>query len=498
MKVKQIARNVAAGFLGLMFFIFSSAALHASCHAVSPTGSGTKSGADWNNAMAGWPSSPIRGDVYYLAAGTFPQKSYGAVSPSKGGANITFMKARDTGDHGQNCSPSIAAGWTSAMGAQTVIGGMFEVFDDNWTLDGQDNGGQAIDSGSSYGIYINGTNCSGGSGQSCYNVSINQGSNITVRYVYIQGSSPSANNSSCNSNQSCNTDDNIRFVSWGGSGSSCDNITIQHVFVYNSSHNDITSGGCANVLIENSEFYINAAGSYFHGQSFNIVDGGNDNWIVRNNVFRDITGTAVIVNLASSGGTNTGIDIYGNVFFADSSWSPVGAPCENGIYACINNITCNDLHFYNNSIINYQNGAFACGVNYLNTAGVQSGHSAIVENNLWYGTPTSGIGLQGSGTKTQDHNSFLNSGSGNSGTANVINQSASCPLGNCSIWSGVTQFIPLVDNTTINNGVALSAPYNLDPAGVTRNASDWTRGAFQFPGSSVVVNPPTNLQLVVK
>src|ERR1700747_1601232 len=56
-----------------MLILFGAGEVNAACHVVTPTGSGTKSGADWSNAMADLPSTLIRGDSYYLGPGVYSE-----------------------------------------------------------------------------------------------------------------------------------------------------------------------------------------------------------------------------------------------------------------------------------------------------------------------------------------------------------------------------------------------------------------------------------------
>ncbi|MGH9403380.1 MAG: hypothetical protein ACRD2P_14870, partial [Terriglobia bacterium] len=54
----------------LMMFVPWQTAFGA-CHVVTPNGSGSQTGADWNNSLANLPSTLTRGDVYYLADGNY-------------------------------------------------------------------------------------------------------------------------------------------------------------------------------------------------------------------------------------------------------------------------------------------------------------------------------------------------------------------------------------------------------------------------------------------
>ena len=66
---------------------------YASCHVVTPTGSGSKTGADWSNAYAGPPATLIRGDVYYLADGTYGAYTFNT-PPASGTTTVEIRKAQ--------------------------------------------------------------------------------------------------------------------------------------------------------------------------------------------------------------------------------------------------------------------------------------------------------------------------------------------------------------------------------------------------------------------
>src|ERR1035437_7513401 len=85
-------------------FIFSTSSVFAACHTVTPTGSGSKTGADWNNAYARLPATLTRGEIYYLADGTYPPYTFNtAVS---GTTTVEIRKAQSY----DNCT---ATGWNT-------------------------------------------------------------------------------------------------------------------------------------------------------------------------------------------------------------------------------------------------------------------------------------------------------------------------------------------------------------------------------------------------
>ena len=100
----------------------SSGFLHAqTCYAVSPSGSGAKNGSDWNDALAGIPSTQTRGAIYWLADGVY--LSSGQVifqQAASGTSTIEFRKAQSYsyGRSSDGCSNDISAGWNaSTMGS---------------------------------------------------------------------------------------------------------------------------------------------------------------------------------------------------------------------------------------------------------------------------------------------------------------------------------------------------------------------------------------------
>jgi hypothetical protein len=258
--------------------------------------------------------------------------------------------------------------------------------------------------------------------------------------------------------------------------------SYSHIYAHNAGCVYFQDGGDTRT-ISNSYFWgteTNGAGGGCHGQ-FSFEDGSTSNGTEFNNVYRDITGTA-IWTFANSSTTHNNWVFYDNVIYNSSppaSWSPY---LSDGLIACINaGTSCTNFLFYQNTIVNLPITSSA-GINNENTG------SYTVRNNLWY-QDAFGVGfLPGTGgTFTQDHNSFLNSTSScPSGTANICDNAASNPFTN---WPGGV-FTLASDASDWNNRISLSPPYNTDAAG---NPFTSDRGAYQFV-QSLQLQPPTNLQ----
>src|SRR5713226_3463906 len=117
----------------------------AACHVVTPSGSGDGSGSDWNNTLSWLTVSFVRGDTYYLAAGTYHGKRFNVAE--SGNLFITIKKAIES-DH------CVAPGWQTSFGTGQAVfinggepfSGVFSWIDQgHWILDG--NGRPGLKSG---------------------------------------------------------------------------------------------------------------------------------------------------------------------------------------------------------------------------------------------------------------------------------------------------------------------------------------------------------------
>jgi hypothetical protein len=479
----RMLRRLNTVILVFLLSCLASSSAFAACHAVTPGGTGSKTGADWNNAYAGLPGTLTRGDVYYVADGTYAA-NYTFSTPDSGTTLSTIRKAQPS-DH---CTDT---GWnTGTMGSsQAIFPRLFSVGTDYLLVDG--NGSQSapgcggapgstVTSGppspADCGIKLDGSSCSGGT-NSCNGVvffSNTSGvSHYTFRYVELEG------------NGDNNSDQMEVFNPYGGTDSNW-----SHVYGHNA--------GC--VYFQDGLDGRTASFSYFWGTEVNGPTGGchgqymfdagaDSNGTEHDNVYRDITGTA-IWTFANSSTTHNNWKFYNNVIWFSSpvaSWSPY---LSDGLIACINAGTnCTNFTLMQNSIINVPTKSTS-GINNENTG------SYTVENNLWYTVGfVTAFNAGTGGTFTQDHNSFLNDAGCPSGTGNVCDgsyasQTAPNPFSN---WAA-GDFTLASENSDWNNRVDLGAPYTVDPDGTTRTTD---KSTYQFTKGGQPPNPPTNLTDVV-
>jgi hypothetical protein len=430
--------------------------LAANCHAVGPSSTGTGSGADWNDMMNKLPTTVTRGDTYYLADG-----NYGSYTFNTSGTTATIIKKATAADYGTGCTPSIAVGWNaSTMGSRQAVFTQWSEGSNsggNYTLNGivgTFNVNNGLPTEGSFGIFLNGSTCHSGTLGRCVELDGGESQNfqnVTFSYIEIQGTGAT-------SSANTNTPDDLLY--YGGSSA----LTIDHVFMHDSSC-DFTSGyGSTNLTVQYSYFYKNYGAGSCHGQ---VAWNGSTNTghVWRYNTFRTIEGTAVITAATAGGGTTlSNLSMYGNVFYFGGLGDKSDYQClGNGLISCVNSgVACNNVKFYNNTVVGFPannsgGGPSSCGAS---GAGFYDDGSAtwnglIVENNIWYGNNTSSGPDSHITGVVENYNSQLTAESPN-----------------------------------VYNWATLGSPFNVDPLGTTRSTD---RGAYQYGGAAAGPSPPSGL-----
>ncbi len=181
------------------------------------------------------------------------------------------------------------------------------------------------------------------------------------------------------------------------------------------------------------------------------------------NIYRDMSGTSTFATVSSG---SIWINIWDDVFTCSASGCP-GTGNDDGIMWCGNSVTC-VINMYQNTAANINGGINNAWEVTQSTASA----SGTVANNLAYNVTNTGTP-----NITNNNNTWLNSGSGQTGTNNVIVASGAVnPFVNTSVFN----FNLSVDSSNYNNRASLTAPYNTDAA---NNTFTTDRGAFQFISS---------------
>jgi hypothetical protein len=467
----------------LLMLAATAATSFGACHAVGPAAGGSGSGSDWNNRMGKLPTNLVRGDTYYLMDGSYG--GYTFTTANSGTTRVTVKKAQsyDFGRAADGCSNDISAGWNAATmgsaqaGFSSFNGGSTQGY---LTLDG--NGSStAAGCGTSPTTNTQPKDCGikftvsqGSTGPITIGQNGQRVAGWTIRYVETQGAGDGNNNGSTEENH----------VRCAGA---CDAFLVEHVWWYNSSCNSIKLPWTTSATFRDSYFKQNFSSSACHGQ-FYLSEVTTSNVTFADNVIQDIQGTGIWVVV--TGGQADNYNIYNNVIVKTQGSSRAGV--SNGIFACINSGSkCTNWKFIDNSIINFAG-------DYSGSAGILSennnGNSYTWQNNLFYNSSGVGFTLNGAAF-TEDHNSWLNSGSPRSGTGDIaITSGAPNPFIN---WPGAN-FRLANQNADWGAGVPLPSPFNVDMAGTSRPGANgvWDRGAFEYGGGQAPA-PPSSLSTAV-
>lgn len=414
---------------------------------VRPGATGRNDGSDWTNAYANLPSSLKRGDTYFLAGGSYGNRTFS--DPVSGTAVITVKKAT-VGDHGT------ATGWQDSYGSTQASFSGLAFKSSYYVFDGTSGGGPG-NWESDFGFKVQGT---------YHTIDFPAVvSDVSIRHTDIQGGGRA---------ESSDTD-LIYLVN------KYTNITISYCFLHDVSRTMILSwpASGSGLTIEYSKFARNGVAE--HREAWSA--GADSNVTVRYNLFEDIMGTGFIA-IVNSNGDAANWDIYGNVFYwtgkytdgiintgvimnrYDGSSGPISVRAVN-------------WRIYNNIIANIRGGSFTARIEPEGPIGTY-----IVQNNIWYNNVAS-AGASGSSV---DYNWYYGNGTnGKSGANDIVGTSS--PFVDAQPW--------LTGNWALKapiQGVALAAPYNVDLNGNVRGADGvWDRGAVEFKSQTSAVQPPLNL-----
>ena len=426
----------------LLAVIIVGLPVQAALHYIRAGATGAGNGNNWTDALPNFPAATayVRGDTYYVAAGTYGQHDFS--TPSSGTTLITIKKAT-VADHG------VSTGWSDsyASGAADLTG-TISFNSSYWLFDGQSRSTWT----NGYGFTFTGPS-PGGAG-----ILIGDGvTDVRIQYVSGTGHGSTAPGSGGPAG------DNAIWLN----GTSR-NITVSRCYFY--------SWGCCMVKtytssIESSTFEYcwfewNRNSVAFHAEG--VFPWGMNNSIWRYNVWVDIEGTGVI--MLGNGANN---QIYGSLVYWSSSYPHSGQEGQyigNGTFTTWTAYTTTGNSFYNNTIIVPNSGGVEFGIKYPNTTS-----SGTARNNLYY---CAGTGRNVYSTSvSSDYDVFY--GLTHDSQANGVNGSGN----------------PFVDSARNNyrlkahtpSGFNLQSPYNTDMDEKIR--ATWDRGAFEYGVGGGNTNP---------
>lgn len=451
------------------------------CLVVTPGGSGAKTGADWNNAYAGLPSTLVRGDIYYVADG-----NYGAVlnltQADSGTQTIEIRKAQSY----DNCT---GVGWnTSTMGsAQAILaqstgsGTLVNISSDYWIINGngQNAGTAEVGCGgveanppaamtdpppnpAACGIKIDDSTCTSTADDGCNDgVMHGAGNGIVFESVEEEGQG-------LNSDGNNNSEPYFWFACTSCvSTSGMTGVIVSHCYCHNMSTTNFTvvNGGWNNGSWDHNYAWGEFDGSFNHGESVQL-QGANTGSVIHHNIWRDQQTNADVAS-TDTGGNLLSFSVYDNADICSAGGTSTTCRHNDGDIACFGTGVCTILA-YNNTWSHPSN----CG--YVIGGGSGAIASTItLENNLYYNcggvTMVNGSG----GTNNVDYNSYLNSSKAAVGPHDVSDNSAPNPFTNVNLGVQLSS-----DKAHWKNRLSVGSPY--DTLDLYGKAFTTDRGAAQY------------------
>lgn len=454
-------------------------------HYVRAAASGTANGSDWTNACTDFTgscavASLVRGDTYYVGTGTY---AHLILNTANSGASVITIKGATATDHGTD------TGWSAAYGVDVTQAAFnwatdssVKIQTDYWTFDGNVGSGG---SSSSYGFLLKKPSDCNTADQFYLYVRQSGGASSSQTAIVVKHIAVNACGVAFDVGQAA--------VSLGCAACYLTNSTMANSF-FDGAQNTWSTTNVANSTYEYNWSQNQWSSSAHHGEGMSITNchasdsGGCStactqgqcayNNTYRYNVMKNCRGTACIAALSGNVKAMNAWKIYGNVF--------VDGTAGNGVIATGSSATnvITDTVIYNNTFVDCPSQIFwQCG----SATPCASASGNVFRNNLFYNS-SSALNAGTGGTITHDYNSFLSAIS--TPPAETNGQTGSFD----PFVNRVGGNYYLANNTSVNAGVSLGAPYNTDVSGRTRGADGkWDRGAFEFNLSPAA---PQNLRVV--
>ena len=431
--------------LSLLLLLALAGVSQATTYCSGPVATGSGSGADWNNIKLFGSVSPARGDIWYLADGTY--NGFTASVAVSGTNTISILKATPA-SHGTD------TGWNAAtMGTgQATITNIVHFTTGYWVLNGQKGGGFGTlppdTNGANYGIAMT-------QGGICVQFEAAL-TNIVLSHIYAP----------CNTNNVNNPGTGWFAGDLGQALGTIDSVTISYCLLTGWGQairiGQLSGTPWNNFLYDHNIQWTMYTDSSYHGNPINALWSPLYNATVRYSLFYLTVGTGGMSQVISANNSTWyNPKIYGNVF--DQCYCGRAIISGNGR---TNDVIQNALVF-NNTFLWNELGRSYPGGGLIGDEFTSVGFNTF-KNNLGYQCHVT------TGASTNDYNEYVS-------TWDQTLQAHDVAFTNYSLFTNPTnQTYSLVTNTPA--GVALGAEYNTDALGNTRTT--WSRGAFEFAGAS--------------
>lgn len=385
---------------------------------------GNGRGTDWTNAYPQLPESLVRGCTYYVADGRYP--GYVFDDPASGDARITIRKAT-ADDHGTS------VGWSASLGDGVAVWQPLTISAPYVTLDGATGSGQR---GHGFEVY---------SDEPGTLISFqNAPHDIAIRHCRLHFSSV-----------------NLKKGDALYGDTPCQRVTVANCYIHDIPRCPLLMRHWTELLFERNWVARNRCTPEEHSEGVSTHGGGH--FVFRNNVWQDIEGTAVIVNLHAP---TKDWKIYGNVF-VQSAPGAVGGLGHGIVSDNFGESPIDGLEFCHNTIVGQHGGA--SGLQFW----CEGSRNIRAVNNIWLGCENVAFNQVAYDYNMLNACTFPNAYAQAPGPNDVRGGAEDLFVDSRGLDFRLKQPTP--------PGTPLSAPFDVAPDGKRRGTGGhWDRGAYQF------------------
>lgn len=343
---------------------------------IRPGATGTGTGADWVNALTAVPTVFTRGNVYYLADGTYSGDR--SLNTAASGSAVITIQYATPADHG----PS--TGWSDAYSVTNAfIDGGYTFSTPYWVFNGT-KGGET----NGFGIVMTRSASRTTVASTAPGLCTVLADNVTIMNVDGYGYPPGTAYTSMGTPGVTPTGF-FHLFPLGNSGTSASDVVVSNCFLHD------CFGGMiwilpndARITIDRNYFLRNRDDTANNHDAPIMIRPGSHDIVVSRNIARNTEGSAHLVDCISVGGASAGIIsnvwVWGNIGFQDGDWDH-----ENSLYFFAGNSDSSNplyyqqVHVYNNTLYRLKSRvAFVIDSQYADSTGINLHDGFYANNNL--------------------------------------------------------------------------------------------------------------------
>lgn len=432
------------------------------------------SGAGQTGARKGMPSTLVRGNIYFIAAGSYGSYTW---DDAHSGSTYIYVKKATSSAHG----PS--SGWSDGFASGQAVFSRWIFRKGYYDIDGVTGGGPTNWT-AGHGIKI-----LAGGDDGIIDCNAFDADYLYIRHIEVTTTLGRSSRYETTVVKAVKDEASSKYF---GNGQGLSNSVFEYCYFHDIGECFFHTFGMYNNIIQYSAFVRNGngdllpSGERLHREAWSGYADNSITW--RWNWFEDISNTAVFA-FVNGGGAFDNIRVYGNVFMQTASQNHASYLIDGS--GGSGSATPTNWKVYNNTMVGWKSGS--AGVWFAGGSGNE------VRNNIWAHHPKSGSLVIGGSHSHNGYYSIINESSGQDQSAGYAANESNGQLFSSSPFINYATGDFRLKAATMP-GITLPSPYNIDMFGNVRGADgNWDRGAIEYGGGgggTTSLAPPSNLHIL--